>query len=75
MESDFLTRLQEMQSRVNQLKSAVRIYKSSTNNLNLVSKLEKVLATNKQLIREREELSDKLDLNIAESQTIQDLKK
>ena len=64
-----------MNSRVNQLKSALRIYKSSTNNLNLGSKLEKVLATNKQLIREREELNDKLDLNIAESQTIQDLKK
>ena len=67
MESNFLGRLQEMQSRMNQLKSAMRIYKSSTNNLNLGAKIEKVMKANKQLMKERGELSDKLELNIAES--------
>ena len=45
----------------------MRIYKSSTNNLNLVAKLEKVLQTNKLLVKEREELKDRLDMNLAES--------
>ena len=67
MEQAFLVRISEMQARVNQLKSAMRIYKSSTNNLNLVAKLERVLQANKQLVMEREELKDRLDMNLAES--------